>query len=143
MTAKNLKKSPVKRGGRVTSVARSGVSSTKPMAVSPPSTSSLQALNDVYIIEEDPIRFVDSGLSSAVEEALRGSRLFIPEAHQNFAEKYPCTGKILAKGPEAKYAQLQIGTHVMFARLGVQRWKLNGKTLCNCKEGEIHGIILD
>lgn len=143
MTAKNLKKSRVKRAGHVTNAAGSGASPMKKTAVSQPSMSSLVALNDVYILEEDPISISDTGLSTSVEDAIKNGKLIIPERYENFAEKYPCTGKIISKGPETKYEELQVGTRVMFARLGVQRWKLNGRTICNCKEQEIHGIFLD
>lgn len=143
MTAKNLKKSRANHGGRAIRAARSGVSSMKLTGESAPSKLSLVALNDIYIIEEDPLGINETGLSGSVESAIRRGALVIPEAYQDFATKFPCTGKVIAKGPQTKYTEIQIGTHVMFARLGVQRWKVNGKTICNCKEGELHGIILD
>lgn len=142
MTAKSLKKSQGKRAGHATNAERSGVSNMKPMAALPPSKLSLVALNDIYVIEEDPIA-TDTGLSAAVDKALSSGLLVLPENVSNFAEKFPCTGRVIAKGPATKYEDLQVGVRVMFARLGVQRWKLNGKSICNCKEQEIHGIIFD
>lgn len=142
MTAKNLKKSQGKSGTHATSAAPFGAYE-KAMAKLKVSTLSLVALNDIYVIKEDPITITDSGLSADVEGALKSGRLIIPEAFQNYAEKFPCTGKIISKGPKTKLEELQVGTHVMFERLGVQRYKINGNSFCNCKEQGIHGIISD
>ena len=103
----------------------------------------LRALNDIYIIEEDPIDVVveqDSGLSPAVVDALKSGKIVLPDKFSSFAEKFPCTGKILSIGEKARYG-LSVGTRVSYARLGVQRYKFDGKTLCDVRECDLHGTI--
>jgi len=103
------------------------------------------ALNDIYIIEEDPIETImenDSGLTADVVDALKSKTLIIPDAYSSFAEKYPCTGTIVSVGPKTKLG-MKPGERVGYARLGVQRYKLNGKTLCDVRECDLHYAILD
>lgn len=101
----------------------------------------LKALNDIYIIEEDPVETVyDTGIKAEVTEAIKSGRLFIPEAYKNFAEKYPCKGTVISKGEKCKY-EIRVGDKVIYARLGVQRYQLDGKILCDVREADIHGIL--
>lgn len=141
MTAKNLKKSRGKSGTHATRAARSMASPTKVTAALKPAKLFFQALNNIYVIEEDPIETTDTGLSKDVEQAIKDSRLIIPDAYQDYTQKFPCTGKIISKGEKTKHEEIQLGTRVLFARLGVQRYKINGKSYCNCLEADIHAII--
>lgn len=101
----------------------------------------LKALNDRYIIKEDPITWEAdkrSGLTNEVVEALKGSRLYLPDIGEDFARKYPCTGIVLSKGESCKF-NIQVGEHVAYARLGVQRFKWEGEDLCVVVEHDLHG----
>ena len=100
----------------------------------------LKAINDIYIIEEDPVETsYDTGVSAEVTEAIKSRRLIIPDAYSDFAEKYPCRGTVIAKGNKCKY-DIKVGDKVVYARLGVQRYQFNGKTLCDVRECDLHGI---
>lgn len=102
----------------------------------------LKALNDIYLIKEDPIDWeVDknSGLTGEVVNALKSGQLFLPDIGENFAKKFPCTGKVLSKGSKCKY-EIPIGSRVSYARLGVQRFKWEGEELCAVREADLHGI---
>ena len=108
------------------------------------SKSTLRAINDFYIIEEDPIELTvdkSSGLNKDVVEALRSKKLVLPEIAEHYADKYPFTGRVVSKGDQTKYAEIKVGTHVMFARLGGMRWEENGKQMMNLREKDIHAII--
>lgn len=140
MTAKNLKKSRGKSATPATPVARSMPSKTA-TPVSAPSKLSFRALNDIYIIEEDAIETTDTGLSKEVESAIKESKLIIPDAYQDYTQKFPCTGIVISKGEHTKSSEVKVGTRVMFARLGVQRYKIDGRNLCNCLESDLHAIL--
>src|SRR3990167_2752077 len=89
----------------------------------------LRALNDMVIIEEEPVDFeVDkpSGLTKDVVEAIKSSLLHIPETAEFYAKKYPCVGKILTIGDKTWY-KLEVGTRVVFARQGGLREQIDGK----------------
>lgn len=104
----------------------------------------LKALNDIYIIEEDPLEtFTESGsgLTPAVVDMIRAGKLIIPDKFSSFAEKFPCTGKVIAKGAKAKLP-IKVGSRVGYARLGVQRYKLDGRTLCDVRERDLHYEIV-
>ena len=104
----------------------------------------LRALNDYYIIEEDAMDIyndMESGINKDVASALKSGKLIIPDAYQDYAMKFPCRGTIISKGDKTKYEELQIGTRVDYARLGVQRYKFKDKSYCNCKETDIHAIL--
>ena len=88
----------------------------------------LRALNDMYIIEEDKMT------------EYQGS-MVIPEAYEFFAKKFPCTGHILSVGDKTKY-KLPVGTHVIYARHGVQRYTHEGKELCDVRERDLHCVLL-
>ena len=104
--------------------------------------SGLRAINDIYIIEEEPVETVyETGLTSAVTDAIKEKRLFIPDAYKDFAEKYPCRGKVIAKGSKCKEA-IEVGDRVIYARLGVQRYTHNTKMLCDVRECDIHAVVL-
>lgn len=141
MTGKNLKKSRGKSGTRVTPAAASSASQKPATAVLRLSKLSFLALNDFYVIEEDPIDFLDSGMSADVEKALKESKLYLPDAFSSFAEKYPCTGIVVSRGNKTKYSEIELGTRVMFARLGVQRYLVNGKSYVNVLESDLHAIL--
>lgn len=103
--------------------------------------STLRAINDIYIIEEDPVETTyETGLSSAVTDAIKSKKLVIPDAYKNYSEKYPCRGTIISAGDKTKY-KLKVGDRVIYARLGVQRYQHEGKTLCDVREADIHGVI--
>ena len=87
----------------------------------------LRALNDIYIILEDKM------------EQYEGT-LIIPDAYEFFAKKFPCTGTILSMGAKTRFG-LKVGERVVFARLGVQRYKVNGVDLCDVREADLHGTI--
>lgn len=108
--------------------------------------SGLRATNDIVIIEEDPIGLeIDdrSGLTKDVVEAIKSSKLYIPETTEYYANKFPFTGKVVSKGHLCKIENIQIGTHVMFPRMGGMRWQKDGKQMINIKEEDIHAIILE
>lgn len=144
MKAKNLKKSQGSRAGRAIAVAPFGASRTKTMAALKPSKLSFRALNNICIIKEDS-RAVqednDSGLTKNVADALRSGKLFIPEKHEDYANKFPCTGVITSVGSAIKAPEIVVGARVMFARLGVQRVEFKGEVLCLCREDDIHAIF--
>lgn len=103
--------------------------------------SSLKAINDIVIVEEDAIETsYDSGVSSTVSDAIKSGKLVIPDAYKNFSEKYPCKGTIVSVGNKCKYA-LSPGDRIIYARLGVQRYEHNGKMMCDVRECDIHGFI--
>lgn len=106
--------------------------------------SGLQAINDYLIIEEDPIRLERddrSGLTEDVINAIKDSRIVIPETAEYAANKYPFTGKVISRGTECKIEDIQVGTRVMFPRLGGMRWERDGKQFINISERDIHAIL--
>ena len=103
----------------------------------------LKVLNDICIVEEDPIDYeVDkpSGLSKDVVDSIKSGKLFIPETAEFYAKKYPCTGKLLYQGPKCKNG-IPIGSRVLFARGGAIRDKINGKEYAIMRECDIHAIL--
>ncbi len=103
----------------------------------------MKALNDILVLEEEPVDFeVDnpSGLSKAVVEALKSSKLVIPEEAEFYAKKYPCIGKVLFSGSKCKYG-IAIGARVLFARFGVMREQVDGKNLVFVREQDIHAVL--
>lgn len=105
----------------------------------------LQAINDIVIIEEDVLRLQQddrSGLTKDVITALKESRLILPDIAEGFADKFPFTGKVVSKGDTCKRKEINIGTHVMFPRLGGMRWQHDGKQMINIKEDDIHAIYV-
>ena len=106
-------------------------------------SSNLKVLNDICLIEEDPIDYeVDkpSGLSKEVVDMIRQGILFIPQVAEFYAKKYPCTGKLIASGPKCKNA-IPLGSRVLFARQGGVRDKINGKDYVIIRECDIHAIL--
>jgi co-chaperonin GroES (HSP10) len=104
----------------------------------------LKALNDIYIIEEDPIDWeVDaaSGLTPEVMDMLKSGKLVLPDQGDYFAKKFPCTGKVLAKGDKSRYEEASVGSRVAFARLGGQRWKTSGKSYVSIREKDLHCVL--
>lgn len=108
--------------------------------------SKIVALNDIVIIEEDPIRLERddrSGLTPLVIEAIKSSKLVLPETTEYYATKFPFTGIVVAKGPDCKIKSLTVGSHVMFPRMGGMRWQRGDKQMINIKEDDIHGLLND
>lgn len=104
----------------------------------------LRALNDIYIVLEDPIEVIaesDSGLTPDVVDALKSKLLIIPDTFASFAEKFPCTGLVVSSGAMTKL-KVPVGRRIGYSRLGVQRYKLNGLTFCDIRERDIHYEIL-
>lgn len=102
----------------------------------------LKAINDIYIIEEDPIETsYDTGVSAEVTEALKEGKLIIPDKYKDFAEKFPYKGVIISKGDKCVRTELKIGSRVMFPRIGPMRYEFEGKTFVNIKEQDIHGTL--
>ena len=105
--------------------------------------SSLKAINDIYILEEEPIDYeVDkpSGFSKEVIEMVKSGGLAIPETAEFYMKKYPCVGKVLAFGDRTRY-RIPIGSRVLFARHGVQRDQVEGKDYVFVREADLHAIL--
>lgn len=103
----------------------------------------MKALNDILILEEEPVDFeVDnpSGLTKEVVKAIKGSKLVLPEQAEFYAKKYPCIGKVVASGSKCKYG-IAIGARVLFARMGVMREQVNGKNYVFVRECDIHAVL--
>lgn len=108
--------------------------------------SGLRALNNIVIIEEDPIhleRDDRSGLTPSVIKALESSKLVIPETAEFYANKFPFTGIVVSKGDDCKIKEIKVGSHVMFPRHGGMRWQKGDKQMINIKEDDIHGLLDD
>ena len=102
----------------------------------------LRALNDVLIIREDPIDWEHdkrSGLTKEVVDALKSSKLYVPDTAEDYVKKFPCTGIVLSVGSKCKF-EIKAGDHVAYARLGVQRFKWEGENVCVVREADLHGI---
>jgi co-chaperonin GroES (HSP10) len=101
----------------------------------------IKALNDIVIVHENPVETsYDTGVSATVTNAIKSGVLVIPDAYKDFSEKFPCQGKVIAVGSKCK-SGVKVGDEVIYARMGVQRYVLNGKTLCDVRECDIHGIL--
>lgn len=130
MTAIKWKRYQVKKGTRVTSVEQS-------------LKSTLKAINDIYILEEEqPRPEVDkpSGFSKDVVDMIQAGTLVIPDTAEYYLNKYPCIGKVLAHGDKVRY-NIPIGTRVLFARYGVQRDQVDGNNYVFVREVDIHAIF--
>lgn len=106
-------------------------------------TLGLKALNDIYIIEEDPIdyeRDKASGLTGEVVDSIKQGTLVIPETAEFYAKKYPCTGKVLAHGDKCKY-NVEPGTRITFGRGGILREQIDGKDYVFMREADILAIL--
>lgn len=104
----------------------------------------LKAINDIVIIEEEPLTLQQddrSGLTKDVISAIKESRLILPDIAQGFADKFPFIGKVIAKGELCKIKQMKVGSRVMFPRLGGMRYEMDGKQYINIKEDDIHAIF--
>ena len=105
--------------------------------------SGLKVLNDRVLIKEDPIDYnVDpgSGLTKDVVDALKSSKLVVPDQMEHYVKKYPCTGEVLGVGDECG-GQLKVGDRVIFARMGVMRLEHNGHKVAVCTIQDIHAVI--
>ncbi|HJS83157.1 MAG TPA: hypothetical protein VJ742_10030 [Nitrososphaera sp.] len=101
------------------------------------SSSTLQVLNDLYLVEEDEMALDATG---EVYDAIKAGTLHIPDAYKAFYEKVPYTGTVVAKGDKVKY-DVPIGAKVMYGKFSCQRFTHNGKRLLIVKEKDLHGII--
>ena len=120
----------MKKGTRATTAAQS-------------SKSTLRAINDIYILEEEaPRPEVDkpSGFTKDVVSMIDEGKLIIPETAEFYLNKYPCIGKVMAHGDRVRY-NISIGTRVLFARYGVQRDQVYGKDYVFVREADIHAIL--
>ena len=108
-------------------------------------TPSLKALNDIYIIQEDGIDFERddaSGMTPEVVAALQSKKLYVPDTAEYYAKKYPFRGVVVQKGDLCKkYPEVTIGTRVMYAPLGVVRYKVDDKRYCNVRECDLHATL--
>lgn len=123
--------------------AEVSLKSRKKEAVSTGLKYTLKALNDFYIVEEEPIELTndrDSGLTKDVVDSLKSGLLVLPDSAEYFANKFPFRGRVIAKGDRTRY-DIPIGTRVMFARLGGQRWQDGDKQYLTLREQDIHAII--
>lgn len=119
-----------------------GVAPSTESSTTPSSSLGLRALNDYVIIEEEPIELTHdkaSGLTEAVVEAIKGSKLVIPDSTEFYANKFPFRGSIVAAGPKVNL--VKIGERVMFARLGGQRWTIAKKQMITIHQDDIHAIL--
>ena len=115
----------------------------KKASLKKPGSTALKALNDIYILEEEPLDYeVDtpSGLSKDVVDMVRKGLLAIPESAEFYAKKYPCIGKVISHGDGVRYA-VEPGTRVLFARHGVQRDQIGGKDYVFVRECDIHAVL--
>lgn len=76
--------------------------------------SGLTALNDLLLIEEDPME-LQSDNSSDVLEAVKVGKIILPESYENYMKKYPFTGTVIGIGPKVKN-KFSKGDKVVFAR---------------------------
>ena len=121
---------PVKKGTRATTAVQS-------------SKSTLKAINDIYILEEEaPKPEVDkpSGFTKDVVDMVTSGKLIIPDTAQYYLNKYPCIGTVLAHGDTTRY-NIPIGTRVLFARYGVQRDQIDGKDYVFVREADLHATL--
>lgn len=103
----------------------------------------LKVLNDMYVIEEEPVDFeVDkpSGLTSEVVNMVKSGGLILPETAEFYAKKYPCIGKVIAHGDGTKY-NLELGSRVLFARHGGLREQVDGHDYVFIRESDIHCVL--
>ena len=114
------------------------------MAKSSKPKSSLQALNDFLIIEEEPIELTVesvSGLTKDVVGAIKEQRIILPDIAKNFADKFPFRGYVVSKGKDCTCDEVQVGSRVMFARLGGQRWVDCDKQYITIREKDLHAVL--
>ena len=144
MTARSLKKSHRRKCTSATGVEVNGKSSMQQTVPSTESMYSFKAINDLVIVEEDPMEpEVDkaSGLTNDVVESIKSGKLHIPDIAQYALEKFPCKGKIISAGSLCKW--VKVGQRVLFARLGGQRLLENDKSYVSIRESDIHAILTD
>ena len=104
---------------------------------------SLKAINDIYIIKEDPIAIEQddrSGLTKDVVEAIKGGKLFTPQTMDDYVNKYPCVGEITAKGDRTRQ-DIKVGDRVMWTRFGAMRTKVSGEEFVFLREHDIIAIV--
>lgn|SRR3990167_10957904 len=101
----------------------------------------LKALNDFYLVEEDPIDWevdTSSGLTKSVVDSLKSGQLVIPQTATYYAKKNQCKGIILDKGPKCKSDEINIGDRVLYPRLAPCRQQQDdGKFLVFIREYDI------
>ena len=103
----------------------------------------LRALNDIYILQEEPVDFeVDkaSGLTKTVVDSIKSGLIVIPEVAEFYAKKYPCVGKVITHGDKTRY-NIEPGTRVLFARLGGLREQIDGKDYVFIREIDLHAVL--
>jgi len=103
----------------------------------------LKAINDIYIVKEDPIDIAGdnaSGLTKDVVKALKDKTLFTPETAEFYVNKYPCVGEIIAKGDRTRL-DIRIGDRVRVAPFGCVRTSHDGKDIMFVREHDILAIV--
>ena len=122
----------MKKGTRATTVAQS-------------SKSTLRAINDIVIIEEDPIDYETdkpSGLTKEVVESLKAGTLVTPDIAEYYVKKWPCTGTIISFGSRCKNKDiLEVGMRVSFPKEGVCRETIEGTKYVFIRDDSIHAIL--
>jgi len=107
--------------------------------------SSLKAINDFVIINEDKVDYevdVHSGLTSEVVDSLKSGLLVAPERTEHYVKKFPCTGTIISFGRNCINKDiLSIGMKVMFPKMGVCREIVDGVLYTIVRSDDIHAII--
>ena len=104
--------------------------------------SGLKALNDMLIVEEDPIEATaddGSGLTHEVIKSIKAGKLIVPDTAQYALEKYPYRGLVISIG--SKVNLIKKGDRVMFARLGGMRFQEEGKQLIAIRERDVLALV--
>jgi co-chaperonin GroES (HSP10) len=103
----------------------------------------LKAINDIYIIKEDPIDIAGdsaSGLTKDVVKAIKGGKLYTPETAEFYVNKYPCTGEVLAKGDRTRQ-DIKVGDRVRVAPFGNVRTSHEGQEIMFVREHDILALV--
>ena len=107
--------------------------------------SSLKAINDFVIIDEDKVDYevdVHSGLTSDVVNSLKSGLLVAPEMTEHYVKKFPCTGTIISFGRNCINKDiLSVGMRVMFPKNGVCREIIDGVLYTIVRSDDIHAIL--
>ncbi len=102
-----------------------------------------RAINDMYVLEEEPVDYeVDkpSGLTSEVVDSIKSGKLIIPEIAEFYVKKYPCIGKVISFGDKSRY-KIPVGSRVLFARMGGMREQVDSNNYVFIRECDIHAVI--
>ena len=123
MTKKNSRRYQEKSGTHVTGAEQSTKSTKQEKSPSP----ILKVLNDLYLIETDPVEKYDG-------------KMILPDMYKAYYENLPETGVIISHGDTTRY-HLPIGMKVRFGKHSGQRFKFNDKDLQLVREHDILASI--